>query len=95
MTSKLQQQVLLLLRLRQDQSEDAVVAVRREWVAVMLLCATAAHAGSRTTYAGAAQANLLLNRPLQSSPGIMLYFSHAVGGGGGFSKPAMGDRKSV
>lgn len=59
----------------------------------MLLCATAAHAGSRTTYAGAVQAGLL-NRPLGSSPGIMLYFSHAIGGGGGggFSKPAVGLR---
>ncbi len=68
--------------------------MRREWVAVMLLCATAAHAGSRTTYASPAEANLL-NRQLGSSPGIMLYFSHAIGGGGGgggFSKPAVGLR---
>ena len=67
--------------------------MRREWVAVMLLCATAAHAGGRTTYASPVEANLL-NRPLGSSAGIMLYFSHAIGGGGGggFSKPAVGLR---
>jgi hypothetical protein len=69
------------------------VAMRRSWPVVLLLCAAAAHAGNRTSYAGATEVNLV-NRPLGSSPGIMLYFSHAMGGAGagGLSKPALGLR---
>jgi hypothetical protein len=67
--------------------------MRRIWPVILLLSTAAAHAGNRTSYAGPADVNLL-NRPLGSAPSIMLYFSHAIGGGGGsaLSKPSVGLR---
>src|SRR5579872_7050442 len=66
--------------------------MRRIWPVVLLLGTAAAHAGGRPAFVGPGDVNLL-NRALGSSPAIMLYFSHAIGGGGaGLSKPAVGLR---
>src|SRR5579872_6760346 len=67
--------------------------MRRIWPVVLLLGTAAAHAGNRPLSVGPIDMNLL-NRPLGSSPAIVLYFSHTIGGGGGggLSKPAVGLR---